>query len=457
MNKIKNGTSVDMNGWKYICIKGRPRERGYAYGYLCASEFKEIQRMLKFYIPETYGKEWSELIRLIHDDFYVLTKNEYPEFFDEMQGIADGCNANGCKTDIDEIIAWNFYLSISYWLPSVDPTKKVVAKDRCSAFMAIGDYTKDGKIVVAHNSFSEYIDGQYANVVLDIQPPKGKGHRMIMQTSPCWIWSGTDFFVTSKGIIGTETTIGGFQVYEKKNNVPACYRIREAMQYGNSLDDYVDILLDGNSGDYANSWLFGDTRKNEIMRLELGLKYHSVKRTKNGYFIGFNAAYDPKIRNLECKDSGFSDIRRHQGARNVRLTELMDKYKGKLDIEAAKIIIADHYDVYLEKENAPCSRSVCAHYNLDSMEYSKQMEGDPYIPKGACDGIVCDTKMAKQMSFAGIFGSSCGLNFIAKDFFELRPQWSRFEPYVKDMPSQPWTIFPLVKSRFNKTKKNKRR
>ena len=60
MNKIKNGSSFDMNGWKYISIKGRPRERGFAYGYLCASEFKEIQRMLKFYIPETYGKEWAE-------------------------------------------------------------------------------------------------------------------------------------------------------------------------------------------------------------------------------------------------------------------------------------------------------------------------------------------------------------------------------------------------------------
>jgi hypothetical protein len=68
-----------------------------------------------------------------------------------------------------------------------------------------------------------------------------------MQTSPCWIWSGTDFFITSKGIIGTETTIGGFIAYE--NNYPIGYRIRQAMQYGNNLDDYINILLDGNSGD----------------------------------------------------------------------------------------------------------------------------------------------------------------------------------------------------------------
>ena len=73
-----------------------------------------------------------------------------------------------------------------------------------------------------------------SNIVLDLNP--SEGHRFIMQTSPCWIWSGTDFFVTAKGIIGTETTIGGFISYE--NNIPISCRIRNAMQYGNNLDDY---------------------------------------------------------------------------------------------------------------------------------------------------------------------------------------------------------------------------
>ena len=45
--KIKNGLSYDKNGWKYISIKGEPKERGYAYGYLCANDFKEIQKICK--------------------------------------------------------------------------------------------------------------------------------------------------------------------------------------------------------------------------------------------------------------------------------------------------------------------------------------------------------------------------------------------------------------------------
>ena len=176
-----------------------------------------------------------------------------------------------------------------------------------------------------------------------------------MMGFPGWIWSGTDFFVTSKGIIGTETTIGGFIKYE--NNIPISCRIRHAMQYGDTLDDYVKILLDGNSGDYANSWLFGDTNTNEIMRLELGLRFHNVERTKNGYYIGFNAAYDPRIRNLECVNTGFDDIRRHQGARRVRLADLMDTWKGKINIEIHFII--DSINYYPFSATTSCTSGRC--------------------------------------------------------------------------------------------------
>jgi hypothetical protein len=442
--KIKNGLMYEKDGWKYISVKGEPKERGYAYGYLCANDFKEIQKMLKFFMYESFGKKWEYFIEEINIDFKEMTKTEFPEFYEEMEGIAEGCTANGTKTTIDEIIAWNFYMSISYWYSTRSDThvgKEGGSRDRCSAFIAVGDWTTDGKIVCAHNSFTDYIDGQYANVILDLNP--SKGIRFIMQTSACWIWSGTDVFVTAKGIIGTETTIGGFMPYERK--FPIGYRIRQAMQYGNTLDEYVDILLKENSGDYANSWLFGDINTNEILRIELGLKYHNIERTKNGYFIGFNAPYDPQIRNLECNNSGMYDIRRHQGARHVRLEELMDKHKGKINIEIAKEIIADHYDVYLLKEENPCSRTVCSHYDLDAREYMSQ-EGrpKPFSAHGAVDGFVMDTELAKKMAFIGRFGNSCGIAFDKNKYCDKHIQWNNLRPYLQDRPSQPWCEFSIT-------------
>lgn len=469
--KLKNGIKYEKNGWVYIDIRGSPKERGFAYGYLCASEFKSIQKMLEFVIFESYGVTWEFMISEINKSLASKIKAKYSEFYEEMKGISDGCNSGGTVTTIDEIIAWNFYMSIPYWITSLkingavlNISKEGGTKDKCSAFIAVGDYTKTGGIVVAHNSFCEFIDGQYLNVILVVTP--SKGHKIIMQTSACSIWSGTDFFVTSAGILGTETTIGGFSQYE--NNMPLFCRIRYAMQYGNTMDDYVKILIEDNSGDYANSWLFGDVNSNEILRIELGLKYNNVERTKNGFFIGFNAAYDPRIRVLECHNDGFYDTRRHQGARKVRLDDLMDEYKGKLDIEVAKIIIADHYDVYLKKTN-PCSRSICSHYELDAREYmSAPDRPKPYEPRGAVDGVVCDTNMAKNMSFSGRFGSSCGTPFMVDLFCDEHRQWKNFKPYLRNRVSQDWTVFTPIankskqhtlkkynKSSVNKTKKSK--
>ena len=445
--KIKNGILYEKNGWKYISVKGDPKERGYAFGYFSATDYKKAKEMMDFNIYQTTGKKWEYFIDACTKHFVPTIKEKFAELYEEMEGIAEGCTAGGTPVDVNEIIAWNNYYTLTgSWFPNsrdrgdsqeIVIVDKAGASDKCSAFIAVGDYTKDGKIVVAHNSFNNFIEGQFQNYILDLHPTKG--HRFIMQTCPCWIWSGTDFFVNSKGIIGTETTIGGFVPFE--NNYTVACRIRKVMQYATTLDECNEFLLDGNSGDYANSWLFGDINTNEIMRLELGLKYHNIERTKNGCFIGFNAPYDPRIRNLECVNSGFDDIRRHQGARRVRLADLMEENKGNISVEMAMKIIADHHDVYLDKEN-PCSRTVCSHYNLDPREYMSQADRPkPFEPKGAVDGTATDSTLASKMSFMARFGSSCGTPMIVEDFCDKHRQWAYLKPYLRDFPSEEWTKF----------------
>jgi hypothetical protein len=384
-----------------------------------------------------------------------------------MEGIAEGLAASGVSTSTDEVIAWNNMITLlDCWYPNsggasgAKPGRGAEGggqKDRCSAFIANGDYTTDGKIVVAHNSFCNYIDGQYYDVILDITPPKGKGARILMQTAACCIWSGTDFFVTSHGIVGTETTIGGFLSYELK--APISCRIRQAMQYGKTLDDYIAILLKNNSGDYANSWLLGDLATNEIMCFELGLKYHDVKRTTNGAFYGCNVAFSPEIRNLECGNTGYCDTRRHQGARQVRIPQLLAEFKGRIDLDVAKRIIADHHDVYLDKPENPCSRTICSHYDLDKREYmSDSARPKPNAPRGATDGIVANTAMLKKMGFSAKYGSSCHIPFVVADFCRASPQWAHLGPFLRDRPVEPWTdFFHLHSGHKEKTRRIVRR
>jgi len=461
IKKIKNGIRYDLNGWIYVSIKGGPRERGYAYGKLIANDMKEVRRILDFTIYTDFGVKWDFFIKAAGKYFTPKIKENFPEFYEEMVGFAEGANMS-----IDEVVAWNNYFTLTEcWWANMPEEESIEVKgtassnvgasregggaaERCSAFIAVGDWSSDGKIVCAHNNFSNFIDGQLAKYVVDLNP--SKGNRMLMMGFPGWIWSGTDFFVTSAGILGTETTIGGFIVYQ--DNIPISCRIRNAMQYGKKLDDYEKMLLDGNSGDYANSWLFGDTNTNEIMRIELGLRFHNTERTKNGYFIGFNAPYDARIRNLECVNTGMDDIRRHQGARKVRLADLMDEHKGKLNIEIAQKIISDHYDVYLNKEN-PCSRTCCSHYELDAREYmSDPSRPKPFQPRGALDGNVVDSTMAKNMSFSLRWGNSCGIPFDANKFCSENRVWDYLLPYLHDRPQQEWTTFRITNVKSNKNK-----
>ena len=329
------------------------------------------------------------------------------------------------------------------------------APDRCSAFMVVGSkYTSNGGITCAHITFDNFIMGQFDNIILFIDTssshtPQTPSYNILMQTFPGGIFSSTDFFVTSAKIMGTETTIGGFNAFEL--HAPACVRHRKAMQYAGTLDQYITYLRENNSGDYANTWYIGHNiskddkcnQRPEIMRVELGLRYVHVEKKTEGYFIGFNACYDPRIRNLECKNDGFFDIRRHSGARRVTLDRKIKEYTEgikRISDDDARLIISDHWDVYLEKDN-PCSRTICSHYDLDKREYmSQETRPKPNQPKGSVDGKICTSALCNEMKFLARWGNACGTDFKKEDFCDKHRQWEYQRAYLEDRLKQPWVV-----------------
>jgi hypothetical protein len=312
--------------------------------------------------------------------------------------------------------------------------------DKCTGFMYTGsDYTKTGGIVCGHNTFDNFVDGQNCHYIF--KHILGNGKSITFQANPCTISSGTDVMMSNShdsNFIILETTFGGFIPFEL--DIPICCRSRHAVEMMTCLDEFSQIMKIGNGGDYASSWLVGDVTTGEIMQLELGLKYTNQTKTKNGYFLGFNAPHSPQIRNLECSNSGYNDIRRHQGARNVRLNQLTQKYKGEIDAGIGKLILGDHYDVYLKQGDNPCARTCCSHYNLDDRKYIADGGRPlPFQPRGAVDGIVMTSEMAKRETMLCKFGSSCEIPFIVKDYCKLNIQWNHLEPYLNDRPAMAWT------------------
>jgi hypothetical protein len=78
----------------------------------------------------------------------------------------------------------------------------------------------------------------------------------------------------------------------------------------------------------------------------------------------------------------------------------------------------------------------------------------PFQPRGALDGNVCDTTLAKAMSFCLRWGNSCGTPFDKTKFCEEHREWAYLKPYLEDRPQQPWTIFSITNKFSKNSQKN---
>lgn len=435
--RLAAGRRLEKSGWIWVHLEGTAPARGFQHGYLLAPEIAEGIRATRISWEYESAMEWRWLTEKAEAMFAPRID---PENLAEIDGIVEGLQAAGVRSGRGEVIAYNGWIELAgYWWPGEFEKLKSGAtpppvRESCSAFIATGSATKDGGVVLGHNTMSPYYEA-LPNVIVDLVPERG--HRILMQAWPGYIHSGTDFFVTDAGIVGAETTIGGFSGFDA-SGIPEFCRMRRATQDADTIDGWCDVMKRGNNGGYANAWLLGDIRSGEIARLELGLKHVALERKSDGFFLGSNIAENQKLLRFETSGKE-TDIRQSNVARRVRWKELMSRYEGKIDLERAKRFEADHHDAYLNKKR-PGGRSLCGHHELEP-EPAGGWPGMPYGPAGTLDAKVVDTALARGMSFAARWGSACGLAFNAREFLAEHPQFEWMRGTLKDRPAQPWTVF----------------
>jgi hypothetical protein len=310
--------------------------------------------------------------------------------------------------------------------------------ERCSAFVATGSFTKDGGVVIGHNAWTNYLDGERWNIIFDIVPEKG--NRILMDGFPGLIHSADDFGINAAGMMITETTITAFSGWDP-NGIAEFVRARKAMQYSTSIDDFVRIMKEGNNGGYANNWLVADRKTNEIASLELGLKHVTLRRSKDGYFLGANFPVNRKLTREET-DFNPDDPSLSANARRIRWLQLMTEYKGRIDVAAGQKFLSDHHDTFAKKTD-PNERTLCGHVDLSPRGIKSWQE--PYGPAGAVQAKVSDSAMAERMSLMAAVGHSCGINFKAAEYLAQHPQFNWQKAYLKDLDSHPWTEFSIVR------------
>ncbi len=447
--RLQKAYRFQQGGWTYVHLEGSPSDMGFQHGYLLAPEIADAFEAIKLFDTHQTQRDW-EFFRTTARQ--MLWPHIDPEYQQELQGIADGVKAHGVDLDVYDIVALNAFEEVpDYYVPWLNKqlknkqsskkqksvgAPKLAAPGNCSAFIATGSMTKDHQIVIAHNNWTSYLAGERWVVVFDIQPEHG--NRILMDGFPGVIVSDDDFGVNSAGIMITETTITQFEGWDPKGK-PEFMRARKALQYANSIDDYVRIVKEGNNGGYANDWLIGDRKTGEIAYLELGLKNTPLWRTKDGYFVSSNFARDPKLIREETSGFDPNDKSSSMNARHARWEEVMQQAKGKVDVAMAEQFLSDHVDSF-EKKDQPNERALCGHVDASSRGV-KEWGWDAYNPGGAVQGKATDSAMAAKMSFVARAGHPCGADFLAEPFLDHHPEFTWQKPLLRDMKAGPWTVF----------------
>ncbi len=232
----------EKNGWIHIRLEGSPREIGYQHGALLAEEIADALKMFAHFLKGSTEKDWTFYRDAAERMFWPKLEKEYQE---EIEAIAEGARSRGASCDRTDITAMNGWIELAwYFVPFLAEREKRgpvnnKAPGKCSAFIATGSYTEDGNVVMAHNTWVDYVVGERWNIVADVRP--ARGHRFIMDTFPGLIHSASDFVINDAGILTTETTIGQFKGFDE-SGVPEFMRARKAAQYAASIDEFVTIM-----------------------------------------------------------------------------------------------------------------------------------------------------------------------------------------------------------------------
>jgi len=425
----------EREGWLFGHIEGDPKARGYQYGYLFANEIQGAIDRISYWATKSMKKTWRYFRETAEAQFLGHLS---PEYKTELEAITAGARDGGQYMDFIDVVALNGYLdtdSFYDWqkLQASGRTEGGARSSKCSAFVATGNATRDGDVLTAHSSWWPYMVGSLWNLILHVQP--AEGHELLMETVPGFLNAGMDWYVTSGGLIITETTIAGMQSYEP-TGTPVFIRSRRAAQYASSIDEWVKIMVEGNNGGNANTWFLADVRTKEIAALELGLRAHHLKRTQDGVLVGCNLARSPEVR-AETK-LAYDDPTLSCTARAVRWDQLMAEHHGKLDVELAKLLLADHYDTGLGKDQ-PSRATLCGHYE-DEPRDSPEVQRGPFYPSGAFNAKITSGALARAGCSWFKWGKPCGRDFIVRDFYAAHPEYKWQDPELQDLRSHPWTL-----------------
>lgn len=185
--RLKGSYSFERGGWVYVHLEGDPFNIGFQHGYLLAPEIEDAFPAVSAGMMHSTKRDWPFFREVAREKLWPKLDPEYQQ---ELEGIVEGLNArSGSQLDVYDIVALNSFEEVpDYYVPWLDKQEKktnapnLKSPGNCSAFVATGSWTKDGQIVIAHNNWTSYMNGERWRIIFDIQPTHG--YRILMDGFP---------------------------------------------------------------------------------------------------------------------------------------------------------------------------------------------------------------------------------------------------------------------------------
>ena len=406
--RLQGAYRFERDGWIYVHLEGPPERSGFQHGYLLAAEIADFLRVIKPYLEKSTHRDWGFYRQAAEKMLWPRIDQEYRR---EIDGIVAGIEVQGGRgrplgprRPQRQPGAALLLRPLARSEGREDPDHS--APGNCSAFIATGSHTRDGRIVMGHNAWTNYVVGTRWNIVFDIKPEAGS--RFIMDGLPGVIVSDDDFGVNSAGHDDHRDDHHPVRGLGPRRQT----RVRPCPQ-GHAVQP-VDRRLRPDHARRQQRRLcqrLADRRQQDRRdrALRAGPQEPFGPPHQGRLLLRRQLPRSPKLRKEETR---FDAEKRSSSpnARKLRWEQLMAEHKGKIDLELGKRFENDDFDVITGKNGAN-ERTLCGRVET-SPRGVPEWDWGPFYPGGTVQSKVIDGNLADQMAFWGQVGHH-GSDFVA--------------------------------------------
>ncbi len=209
--------------FKYLEVSGSHYDVGKQIGTYFSKEILSSRMALRDMLAAINGIIYSAP-DVFYDPFLEASQNFFPDYIDEIQGIADGIHLS-----FRDVFATNIFMEVYYLYLELSGKKAFQLPDNlgCSTLA----YSKNQKLFLAHNEdlFTSFLNSMYL-VKMSV-----KGKPEILGLSYPGMLMGVPPCMNEAGIVQCGNDISGLHI---EPSVPAAFHFRSVMDAQN-LDDAV--------------------------------------------------------------------------------------------------------------------------------------------------------------------------------------------------------------------------